>query len=251
MNKRSRIWAILGAGVLTLGVVTIALAIELKEEHRGLTVTWDSDGNPVLPDGFENSDACDAPDQGEVIFHFVQSGQDTDVNGTNVNDNTIDVDFDDEPDANDVPADSIQNDQNVDWFVSVDASDGSVTLVTANSNVAGGEKDLRISHICVGEAPEVEATPTFEGSQEGQTDAPTDTPTGTPIVTAPPTLAPTPTFGGSQEGETEAPTNPDTSAIDTGGPASPADSAWLLVVALGVLLASVVVLTPARAKSRR
>ena len=33
--------------------------------------------------------------------------------------------------------------------------------------------------------------------------------------------------------------------------AAPADGAWLLVAALGALLASVVVLTPARAKSRR
>lgn len=77
--------------------------------------------------------------------------------------------------------------------------------------------------------------PSFEQSQEGQTDAPSDNPS----------------FEQSQEGATDVPSEPNTASIGTGGPAAPADSAWLLVVALGVLLASVVVLTPARAKSRR
>jgi len=54
-------------------------------------------------------------------------------------------------------------------------------------------------------------------------------------------------FESSEEAETE----PTTSSLDTSGTSAPADGAWLLVVALGVLLASVVVLTPARAKSRR
>ena len=54
---------------------------------------------------------------------------------------------------NDVPEDSIQgNGGNVDWYVSVDASDGEVTVVTANSNLDGGE--LRISHISASETEE-------------------------------------------------------------------------------------------------
>lgn len=44
---------------------------------------------------------------------------------------------------------------------------------------------------------------------------------------------------------------PTDTALGTTGSSGPADTAWLLVVALGVLLASIVVLTPARAKSRR
>lgn len=61
--------------------------------------------------------------------------------------------------------------------------------------------------------------------------------------TNPPTGAP------SQDTEdiTESPTD----GLFGNGTSSPADGAWLLVVALGALLASVVVLTPARAKSRR
>jgi len=55
-----------------------------------------------------------------------------------------------------------------------------------------------------------------------------------------------PSFTGSGEPDiTQAPTDSVT------GSTGPSDGAWLLVVALGVLLASVVVLTPARAKSRR
>ena len=95
--------------------------------------------------------------------------------------------------------------------------DGEVTVVTANSNLDGGE--LRISHICIGE--ETEET------------SPPDTATGarpSAAASRATRAPPTDTFGGN-------------------GTSSPADSAWLLVVALGVLLASIVVLTPARARA--
>ena len=72
------------------------------------------------------------------------------------------------------------------------------------------------------------------------------------------TPAPTPTAptftdepGGETDAPTGAPSEPNTAAIGGNGISGPADGAWLLVVALGVLLASIVVLTPARAKSRR
>ena len=55
--------------------------------------------------------------------------------------------------------------------------------------------------------------------------------------------------GGGGGGDTD---QPPTDALPApSGTSGPSDGAWLLVVALGVLLASVVVLTPARAKSRR
>jgi len=60
-----------------------------------------------------------------------------------------------------------------------------------------------------------------------------------------------PSFSLDTGGETDAPSEPSTDAFGTSRTSGPADGAWLLVVALGVLLASVVVLTPARAKSRR
>jgi hypothetical protein len=54
----------------------------------------------------------------------------------------------------------------------------------------------------------------------------------------------------SEEPATDAPTEPptDTSEASKSGPA---DGTWLLLVALGVLLASIVVVSPARAKGRR
>jgi hypothetical protein len=56
-----------------------------------------------------------------------------------------------------------------------------------------------------------------------------------------------PSFEASEEAFTEPPSD----AFGAKDSSGPADGAWLLVVALGVLLASIVVLTPARAKSRR
>ena len=44
---------------------------------------------------------------------------------------------------------------------------------------------------------------------------------------------------------------PTDTEFGTAGTSGPSDGAWLLVVALGVLLGSIVVLAPARAKSRR
>ena len=260
MKTRTRIGALLGASALSLGIVGMALAIEVKEVHRNITVTWDAGGNPVISGGFSDSDECDEPGQGEVIFHFVQSGQGTVANAPG--NNLLDVDFEDEADALGVTEDSIQgNGTNVDWFVSVDASDGSVTMVTANSNVVGGEDELRVSHICVGSGVVESAPPSFEQSQEIETDEPSipvvspsfeqsqEIETDEPSV---PVVTDEPSFFQSQEGDTDAPSEPDTATI--GGSktvGSPADGAWLLVVALGVLLASVVVLTPARAKAPR
>jgi hypothetical protein len=79
---------------------------------------------------------------------------------------------------------------------------------------------------------------------DGPNAAVTPNPCESPVVTE----APTPSSGGG--GVTNNPTEPPT---DAGliGKSGPTDTAWLLVVALGVLLASVVVLTPARVRNRR
>jgi hypothetical protein len=76
-----------------------------------------------------------------------------------------------------------------------------------------------------------------------ESNPPSASPTATPEVT--------PSFEGSVAGLTDAPSEPSTDTFGTNGTSGPADGAWLLVVALGVLLASIVVLTPARAKGRR
>src|SRR4026209_977382 len=90
MNKR-RITAILGASMLTLSVATVALAIELKEAHRGITISWDENGNAVV-EGFDadkvNGEECENLDLavGEITLHFVQSPTSSDSG-------TLDVDF--------------------------------------------------------------------------------------------------------------------------------------------------------------
>lgn len=106
----------------------------------------------------------------------------------------------------------------IQWFVVVAYP---VTLNSATTDVddTNDQVDgLKVSHMCVG----AQATPEI-----------------------------TPSFGLQTGGITDAPSEPSTDSIGTSGTSAPADGAWLLVVALGVLLASIVVLTPARAKSRR
>ena len=60
----------------------------------------------------------------------------------------------------------------------------------------------------------------------------------------------TTTFTQETSGETDVPTEPPTTTFG-GGTSGPSDGSWLLVLALGIFLASVVILTPARAKSGR
>src|SRR4029078_1863153 len=96
--------------------------------------------------------------------------------------------------------------------------DANTTVDGASTDVDGG--NLVVSHVCFGETPSEapSATPTFGLETAGITDAPSECPCDT--------------FAGAK----------------TSGPA---DGAWLRVIALGVLLASIDVLTPARSKFRR
>jgi hypothetical protein len=111
-------------------------------------------------------------------------------------------------------------DANVLHFWVVITGDANTTIDSASTDVDGN--NLVVSHVCFGAA----ATPT-------------------------PTATPEESFNQSFAGETDAPSEPSTDAFGGSGTSGPAGGAWLLVVALGVLLASIVVLTPARAKGRR
>jgi hypothetical protein len=76
-------------------------------------------------------------------------------------------------------------------------------------------------------------------------------PTASPEVTAVPgaSTGPTASPNGGGGGATDQPTMPPTNAGLDGG-SGPADGAWLMVVVLGILLASMIVLTPAKARRR-
>ena len=96
--------------------------------------------------------------------------------------------------------------------------DTSTTLDSAYSTANGD--NLVLSHVCFG------AEVSFPPSEE-------------------------PSFNDTGEPATDVPSEPNTATIGSDGTSGPSDSSWLLVAAVGVLLASVVVMTPARAKNRR
>ena len=114
------------------------------------------------------------------------------------------------------------------------AADETVYADTNGNNVHDEGDSQGISHIIVCVPGEEETPPpSFEQSQAAATDTPP------------------PSFEQSQAAETDVPTLPNTATVGGNSGSAPADGAWLLVVALGVLLSSIVVLTPARARTRR
>ncbi|HUQ44625.1 MAG TPA: hypothetical protein VM451_09500 [Candidatus Limnocylindria bacterium] len=226
--KRNKIWAILGAAVLTVGVAGIAFANTLsvdKPNMAGSTL-----GDLVADQGVveDCSDFVDGLEvgEGEVGIHFILTTPEAESG--NISGSVDGTPFG--PVANTVHGGG----NGAMHFYVVVAGDADSVIDDATTDINGGI--LTISHVCFG-APE--ATPTFEQSEEGETDAPS-----VPVTDAP-------SFEQSQEGDTDAPSEPSTDALGTNGTSAPADGAWLLVVALGVLLASIVVLTPARAKGKR
>jgi hypothetical protein len=206
MNKRSKLAALLGAGLLTFGIAGIALANDLGTDHPSqvapttLQENIDVNGVGELCDDFV--DLGIMPGAGEVGLHFILTSPEA-ASG-NISGSVDGTAFG--PVANTVHG---QGGGALQWYVVVDG-DGDSVIDSATTDVNGGQ--LTLSHICFGS----EATPPPGGGGEGDTDQPPTDALGAPS-----------------------------------GTSGPTDTAWLLVVALGVLLASIVVLTPARAKSRR
>jgi hypothetical protein len=118
--------------------------------------------------------------------------------------------------------DFAMNQDNGQWKATTGFFDlGTLTAyVTWTGDLGEGNANLVISHGCPGE-------------QESQ----------------PPSEAPS--FNDTGEPATDVPSEVNTATIGGAGTSGPSDSSWLLVAAVGVLLASVVVMTPARAKNRR
>jgi hypothetical protein len=203
MNKRSKLAALLGAGLLTFGVAGVALAsTDLLAGQVGVALSTIDLGTDC---------ATEFPDlaAGEVGVHF-QLTQSADADGdlsAVFSTDTLDL------------ANATASHPNpgagtfeLQWD-GVITGDGDTTITSATTSATGN--NLTLSHVCFGAA------------------------------------APTPTPGGGGGGESDVPTQPATDSIGSTGNSGPTDTAWLLVVGLGVLLASIVVLTPARAKSRR
>jgi hypothetical protein len=272
MNTRKRLAALLASLALGFAVAGTAVAEPLKDAHQGITVGWDAEGNPVIVEanGFEggvNPEECDGLElaPGDIVFHFVwTAGNDEVTADPDAADNLLDVDFTGADDQTDVGADSVQGQlKNVDWNVWTNSEGGNITLETADYNNVPDGGQLVVSHICVGDQPEQPSEePSFEQSQETETDEPSEevpseepsfeqsqeTETDEPSEEVP---SEEPSFEQSQEAETDAPSEPDTATIGGHETGAPTDSAWLLMVALGLLLSSIVVMTPARARSKR
>lgn len=217
--KKSKLLALLGAAVLTFGVVGTAFAATPASD-AGVVPTEHS-GNITL-DGNGESDAadCDAADGFETGN---TGGTDTTENGVTVTwtyDSTT-KEFGFSATGGLVTFAYIKGGDGYNEYDYTGETDGGIASdggLFAPDN--GSEGPSGLSHAVFCTAAGDEATPT-------------------------------PSFGQSFAGETDAPTEPSTDSFGTNGTSGPADGAWLLVVALGVLLASIVVLTPARATSRR
>lgn len=232
MNGRKRIAALVGAGALVLALSGTALA---------------ADATPV---GWYASSGGDGSNDGDFWVAYLNANfgatleegdcdtklQDADLDAVSNGDGSADLGVaygwvivkQGSPNPGIIYDNTIFKDVTADQTVFADTNGNGVH----DEDDSGG-----ISHIIV----------CVPGEEE--TEAPTETPFQSVFEE---TDAPTETPFQSVEGDTDEPSEPDTATIggskDLG---SPADGAWLLVVALGVLLASIVVLTPARAKAPR
>src|SRR5262245_39081440 len=226
MNKRSRYSAILAAGVLALGIAGVALATSLNPGQVGNTLG-----------SFSHEDCNGFPLEigaGEVGLHFVLTSAVEDSG-------LLDATFSNPVGSiNDVPS-SKKSGGTIHWYAVV-TGDADTVLESASTDATGN--NLNLSHTCISGAEE--STPVESQPEESQ---PAES---QPEESQPEESQPeTPSFEASEAAETDTPSQPNTDTLGGTRMSGPADGAWLLVVALGVLLASVVVLTPARAKSRR
>lgn len=155
-TMRTTVGAIAAASVLALSVSSVALAEVLVDEHQAIIAGWDSEGVPFaknkLGETFGiNTEECEgkAVAANEILFIFDQTGDDADPavpNPGGTSANLLDVDLNDgeifleDLDASVVDADS------VDWEVTVEPPGEELELVSANSNVDGGE--LVVAAIC-------------------------------------------------------------------------------------------------------
>src|SRR5262245_743439 len=141
--------------------------------------------------------------------------------------------------------------------------DAGNVFVTYDGDVDGNAQ-LTMSHACEGTTTTTSSsssstttssssssttTTTETSSSSSSTTTTTSSSTTTTTTTEPTTT--TTSFSQTVSGTTDTPTEPNTATIEIGSPSSPASSVWMLIVALGLLLGSVVILTPAPSKSKR
>jgi hypothetical protein len=217
--KRSKILALIGAGVLSMGVVGVALAEELQENQAGQTIGSILEGAEVCDD-FE--DLGIEIGEGQIGLHFIL----TDPDGSSA---TIDV-VTSTGSASDVP--NTPKGEGALHFYVVVTGDMDSTLVSAETSIDGG--NLVLSHACAGDETTTTTTTTtsFSSSEQSTTDSSTTTTS----------------FSQSVSETTN--TQPQTDTIGNTGSGQQSGGLWMLLAVLGVLAGSVIVLAPSKAKSK-
>ena len=220
MNKRSKLWAILASGVLTLGIAGMALAEDLLEGQVGNT----------LGGYTENCDNFGPIGAGEIGVHFILSSP-------NASSGLLDATFSTDSFSGlqdfDTPASALH------WYAVI-TGDANTTILSAHTDVDGN--NLVVSHVCAGEesssssSSESSSTTSFSSSEESSTTSVSSSSSSTT------------SFSSSEESSTTSVTTPPSDTIFDGGSGNQATGMWLLVAALGILLGSLVVVAPARAK---
>jgi hypothetical protein len=218
--KKSKLLALFGATVLMFGIAGTAFAATAASD-AGVVPTEHS-GNIGLPGegGFgENKTAADCADADGIKTGETGGSAETD-NGVTVtwtyDGDTKEVGFSAEGGL--VTHAYIKGGNGYNDYDYTGEAGGGIASdggLFAPDNGSGGPAGLSHAIFCTAAGDEEPSeAPSFEQSQEGVTECPCDTELGSKT-------------------------------------SAPADGAWMLVVALGVLLASIVVLTPARAKRQR
>jgi hypothetical protein len=251
--KRSKLLALVGAGVLAMGVVGVALAEELNEGQEGQALsTFDQDC----------SDFAVQPGAGEIGVHFVL----TDPAG-GATSATLDAVFstDTVTDLANTPKPSTTL-----HFYAIITGDADTTIISASTDVDGGQ--LNVSHVCLTE--EETTTTSFSSSEESTTESTSSEETTTSFSSSEESTTEstsseetTTSFSSSEQSTTDSqssstsfsdsisstttqPTQPPSDTLGETGSGQQSGSMWLLLAALGALGGSLIVLAPSKAKDR-
>jgi hypothetical protein len=124
------------------------------------------------------------------------------------------------------------------FTVTIDANNYPPTSASANYTGDNGQLVLSGCNESTSSSSSSSSSTSFTSSESGSS------------TTESSTTSSSTSFTGSESGETSVPSQPNTATVGDSN-SGPSNGAWLLVAALGALIGSVVVLTPARAKNRR
>ena len=256
MSTTKKLAALFGAGVLGLAMVGSVLAVATGASAQGVTPTTHEGNIKLVAEGNNVQADCTNSGTKEVpIWEGVETG-DSSGEATSPGGVTVTWTYDGTTKALSFTATGGL----VDIAYVKGGSEGYNTYdytgfagggVAWDSNLFAPNTGANLDHpaglshavFCTGPGTP-EASPSFEQSQADTTSVPSTAPSDPASQPA----SEAPSFQQSQGDVTQCPCDTTPGLANT---SHPADGAWLLVVALGVLLASVVVLTPARAKNRR